>query len=325
MKWSKNLTQLQDALSILLPFREDVLPFLAQSGINISQIRFDPKPANLWFGILDFANRAGKIPSLVDALLAAYPDDPYLTAYKSNYIYDLGVDIKDVPWHNVIPDKQLEKILGKTSTLLPIHFLSDGIRAARCVVRILLPTSQGTRMGTGFLISDNLLVTNNHVLANEQEARDATIQFDYEEERPGHPKTSIPFKLHPQVVFRTSQPNDWTIVRINGDANNEFGYLTLRAEQLQHGDFVNIIQHPAGGYKQIGMYRNTVTYADDNVIQYLTDTEPGSSGSPVFTSNWEVVALHNSSGISREPAAADNRFRNQGINIQKVITALSAL
>ena len=321
MKWNKNLTQLQNALSLLLPFREDVLPFLAQAGISVSQIRFDSKPDNLWFGILDYANRAGKVNELVDALMVTFPGDPYLAAYKASYVYDLGVDIKTIPWRKTILDEQLEKILGKTSTLLPIHFLSEGIKAANCVVRIVLPTIQGTRLGTGFLIADNLLVTNNHVLSNEQEADNATIQFNYEETKPGHPKAITAFKLNPQVVFQTSEANDWTIVRIDGDANSKFGFLTLRAEQLQPGCFVNIIQHPAGGYKQIGLYRNTVTYADENVIQYLTDTKLGSSGSPVFNSDWEVVALHNSSGTAREFVTSGDRFRNQGINIQKVIEA----
>ncbi len=29
-------------------------------------------------------------------------------------------------------------------------------------------------------------------------------------------------------------------------------------------------------------------------VRYTTDTEPGSSGSPCFNQNWELVALHHS-------------------------------
>ena len=39
--------------------------------------------------------------------------------------------------------------------------------------------------------------------------------------------------------------------------------------------------------------RNNLVYrADYPTIQYFTDTEGGSSGSPVCTDDWRVVALH---------------------------------
>jgi len=322
MSWNKQLTQLNDALGLLLPFREDVLPYLAQAGIKASNIRFDPKPVNLWFSILDYAERNGQINALVDVLHAAFPTNSYLISYRDNAIYDLGVDIKDITWHGSMPKEQLEKILGKTSTLLPIHFLTDGIAAAQCVVRIVLPVAGGSRLGTGFLIDANLLVTNNHVLANVKEAADASIQFNYEEISPGHPKSITTFKLDPATFFLTSVADDWTIVKIVGEANARFGALKLRNSALSQGDYVNIIQHPGGGYKQIGLYRNVITYSDDRTVQYLTDTEPGSSGSPVFNSNWEVVALHNSSGTAKETIKDGNYLRNQGINIAMVMNAL---
>ena len=326
MSWNRHLTQLNDALSALLPFKEDVLPYLAQVGINPGQIRFDSKPANLWFSILEYSERNGVLDKLVNVLLAAFPNNPHLLAYCSKAMYDLGIDIKTVPWHEGLPDLQLEKILGHTSTLLPIHFLGDGLIVAKCVVRIVLPTTKGTRLGTGFLIENNLLVTNNHVLADETEAADATIEFEYEEIKPGYPKTVTTYSLDPENVFITSKQDDYTIVKITGDANNKFGVLKLSTEQLEKGTHVNIIQHPGGGYKQIGLYRNLVTYVDDNIVQYLTDTEPGSSGSPVFNSNWEVVALHNSSGTAKESVSSgDYLLRNQGINILKIVAAVKAL
>jgi len=325
MTWNKQLTQLSDALSVLLPFREDVLPYLAQVGINVGQIRFDPKPANLWFSIVDYANRNGYLDKLVNALLETFPNNPYLLAYPSQTIYDLGVDINIATWRENLSKSQLEKILGHTSTLLPIHFLDDGLLAAKCVVRIILPTAEGTRLGTGFLIDNNMVVTNNHVLADKTEAAGATIQFDYEEIKPGHPKAVTTFTLNPDSVFITSSLDDYTIVKIDGDANNQFGSLKLQARQLEKGSYVNIIQHPGGGYKQIGLYRNILTYADERTVQYLTDTEPGSSGSPVFNSNWEVVALHNSSGIAKEVISSGIYLRNQGINIKKIIDAIEGI
>jgi V8-like Glu-specific endopeptidase len=96
------------------------------------------------------------------------------------------------------------------------------------------------------------------------------------------------------------------------------------ARPPEEGDRVYIIQHPEGLPKQIGMHRNLVVHVDDRVVQYLTDTKGGSSGSPVFNDRWGVVALH-----SRwvEVPRADGRasmFRNQGVRIERVREGLAS-
>ncbi len=55
---------------------------------------------------------------------------------------------------------------------------------------------------------------------------------------------------------------------------------------------VNIIQHPGGQPKRVALRNNLVYTADDKDVRYFTDTRGGSSGSPVFTDDWRVVALH---------------------------------
>jgi V8-like Glu-specific endopeptidase len=85
--------------------------------------------------------------------------------------------------------------------------------------------------------------------------------------------------------------------------------------QLGLKSYVNIIQHPAGQSKVIALYHNVVAYVDDRRVQYLTDTLPGSSGSPVFDSQWRVVALHHSGGWLTEPGSKKAFFRNEGIHV----------
>ena len=57
-------------------------------------------------------------------------------------------------------------------------------------------------------------------------------------------------------------------------------------------------------------------------VQYLTDTLPGSSGSPVCNEFWEVVALHHY-GIAGD-VAKGILCKNQGIHINRVVEALTA-
>ena len=62
-----------------------------------------------------------------------------------------------------------------------------------------------------------------------------------------------------------------------------------------------IIQHPSGERKQLALRENQVVDVLDNFLHYRTDTSPGSSGSPVFNDQWEIVALHHS-GVPKKDA-----------------------
>jgi len=82
---------------------------------------------------------------------------------------------------------------------------------------------------------------------------------------------------------------------------------------------VNIIQHPAGRPKEISFQSNFVEYTGGNVVQYVTSTLNGSSGSPVFNDGWEVVALHHAGGNIPEPTTQKRYFRNEGILAEKIL------
>lgn len=324
MAWSKQLSQLRDALSTIIPYRDDTLPYLSDAGINWTQIALPNNPLTLWHNIITYADENGHLADLVKVLLESYPCNPYLVAYKENIHYSLGPDLATLGWKSPVEKESLEKITGATSTLLPISFLQNGILRARSVARILIPRAHGTEAGTGFLLNENILITNHHVISDPASAEIASVQFNYELPANGQTNTPVEFTLNPGNGFATSEQNDWTAVRISGNANGEFGAIALEPVNVSRNEFVNIIQHPGGQHKQIGMYHNLVTYADRNIIQYLTDTEPGSSGSPVFNSNWQVVALHHSGGMLREPGTSQNLLRNEGIHINRVIEGLKA-
>jgi len=101
--------------------------------------------------------------------------------------------------------------------------------------------------------------------------------------------------------------------------------LSMVDAGVKVNDYVNIIQHPGGLPKQIALYHNIVTFVGGARVQYLTDTLPGSSGSPVFDSRWRVVALHHSGGYLTEPGSDRKRvfFRNEGIHINAILRGLA--
>jgi hypothetical protein len=55
-----------------------------------------------------------------------------------------------------------------------------------------------------------------------------------------------------------------------------------------------------------------------DLVQYATDTEAGSSGSPVFDQQWQIVALHHRGGGLAGPDGK-KYFTNEGIAISSVL------
>ena len=69
------------------------------------------------------------------------------------------------------------------------------------------------------------------------------------------------------------------------------------------GDRAFIVQHPDGQQKRLGFVRNMITAVTDDRVQYLTDTQPGSSGAPVFDARRQA----DRAAPSRRHADAEDR------------------
>jgi|GEM_PF-2828161 len=192
-----------------------------------------------------------------------------------------------------------ESIQGSTNDFLSVGFLEQAIAVARTVARITF--QHGAASGSGFLISDRLLLTNNHVIPDSATARDLMAEFEYELDGNGTPKIPTRFEFDPALFFMTDSADDldYTIVgigrKISGPRTlQELGFCQLlpRADKHSLGEFVNVIQHPHGRLKQVVLRENQLVSRGDRVLHYVADTQEGSSGSPVCNDQWQVVALH---------------------------------
>ncbi len=323
MAWNEELTRLNEVLAGLYFMTRDSLRVVDNAGLPKAHIAFQDKAIDNWHQILLEADRRGKVADVIDAALQDYPDDPFLLQAKEGRLATVrGPDLdQDLDWQSDEPAASLEKIMGRQSTLLPISFLTRGMERARSVARIRLEKG----FGSGFVTQNNLLVTNHHVIADVTAARSAVVQMNVQKSPEGLDLQPVEFRLDPDAGFATSKADDWTVCRVDGDANADWGWIALEAAPIEVNGRVIIIQHPAGGPKQIAFYHNLVTYVDERVVQYLTDTLPGSSGSPVFDDQWRLVALHHSGGHIREPGTKKIVFRNEGIRIEKVIAGVAGM
>lgn len=218
----------------------------------------------------------------------------------------------------------IERIMGK-SDLFPISYLQVGTHCGNSVCRIQIRDTKGNLIGsgTGFLVSEHILMTNNHVIDCVQTALNSLAEFNYQDDEHFMPCPTYTYRLNPEKLFITDEHLDFTLIALRDNPSNEkypkdFGHLKLvpEAGKILEGEYVSIIQHPNGGPKSVTIRENKVSSIFDEFIHYLTDTEPGSSGSPVFNDQWVVVALHHS-GVP-DPDKKNSWIGNEGVRISAI-------
>lgn len=252
------------------------------------------------------------------------------------------------------------------SDMMPLRYLALGQLAARAVGRLHLNPGEGQGDGfaTGFLVAPNLLLTNKHVLRSTDWARAATLTLDAEDDIHGLPLTPRVFLLDPARVYASDDELDFCFVAVqpravDGTPLSAYGHLRLFPDtgKIVREEYATIIQHPNGRQKHIAARNNQIrvyVYDDDlsaeeraknHFMYYSTDTLRGSSGSPVLSDQWFVVALHRR-GVPKttaldgtqvvvrtngQPAAADDPeeviayVSNEGVRISRILERLGAI
>jgi endonuclease G len=189
-------------------------------------------------------------------------------------------------------------------------------------------------------------MTNHHVLENAEMAGASRIEFNFQDGPDGRLQSSVFINFDSSAFFVTDSALDFSIVALKGDLSRatRFGWNGLSSAEgkLIVGEFVTIIQHPSGERKQIALRENQVIDVLDDFVHYKTDTSPGSSGSPVYNDQWEIVALHHS-GVPKKDAKGNtlardgsvwtpamgednvNWIANEGVRISKILARIKSL
>jgi endonuclease G len=255
----------------------------------------------------------------------------------------------------VIAPEQLERIkAGHRTDMLPFAFLTRGAVVGRSVARLRVPRHDGGQpamydgepklyLGTGWLLTSDLLITNHHVLnaRDENESKPAAepdlcvqaektqVQFGYEAPD-SSPETVAVAGLEAWSAW--TGPLDYAIVRLRDKQDETRSPLRLCERPLMLPDDVedypalNIIQHPLGGPKMVAFRNNQVVQVTDVEIWYYTDTRRGASGAPVLDDAWQAVALHKrwtpTTGLTYQGKKA--AWVNVGTQIAAILADLKA-
>ncbi|MDZ4688920.1 MAG: trypsin-like peptidase domain-containing protein [Planctomycetaceae bacterium] len=185
--------------------------------------------------------------------------------------------------------------------------------------------------GTGFLIGPDLVLTNYHVMApvigKQVSAADVVCQFDYLEPVDG-PKLSAKklteVKLHaewdvdrqltsdfdedPDLGDPALSESDYALVRLAEETGNvpvggetldpqapPRSWIPVPAEvpALAGGNVVFLLQHPLGEPLQLTVGQVSQFNNAGTRVRYDANSRRGSSGSPCFDADLQLVALHN--------------------------------
>ena len=167
---------------------------------------------------------------------------------------------------------------------------------------------------TGFLVGPDLMLTNYHCLffnkyEVQRDLKDFMVTMEY---------YGADFQIPTEIsklsgvtkVLKSSKPLDYALLQLHKPFGNTYGWLKIDTGTPSRMDSLIIIQHPKFRSKEVVRRNSSITEVYADMIHYDTDTERGSSGSPIFIGNSNsVVAIHHHG----EPG-----FYNEGILMKQI-------
>lgn len=206
-------------------------------------------------------------------------------------------------WIGPADEVTLQGWLYAEAEFLEVALLQNAVNRARSVCRVEVPAIH--ERGTGVLIDDDLVLTNYHVLTSRPDdllanAHDTILRFGaFTAEKPGTSSaaTGQEIKLNAAAPVVEASPvgeYDFVLLRTDGSKAKDIVPAPFISQLPAANSAMHILQHPQGGPMMLALSKNGVTTVDagNGKIQYVTRAAGGSSGSPCFNEQWNLVALH---------------------------------
>jgi hypothetical protein len=316
------------ALAKAFPSAED-LDVLTQFklGVRLNQISEPNRHQTLVLRVVNWVEAHDKLfPDLIVGALNQNAENDDLQQVARDYGLDEGAGEFEA------------RILKEVSVSDVETWRAKMMRCERAVCRVEL---RGESNGTGFLIGKDQVITNHHVLdpvwSGDYTAAEVGVRFDFKLQKDGkRVQDGVEYSLVAGDSWyeATSEDRelDYVILRLakraaDGSISGQpgapiRGFLEPIAWQFNIGQPLFIIQHPDGSPLKFAAGSITADPAKPDRVAHNVTTERGSSGSPCFTSDWKVVALHhwgreNDHNRAVTFSAILNHLAQQGVQIRK--------
>ena len=282
--------------------------------------------------LIQWAEGSGKTDELIRCAHDGNPGNPKLHAFTQRYAAS--------------PQRQvttavLEKLTDSANRLKnPVLWRDQMARAEACVCRILVG---GRPMGSGFLAGPGLVITNHHVVSEAGGAA-IEVEFGYRIAADGsteagqrHAVSGPPLFERPHSAVDGKYPKpappapdelDVAVLPVAGapetvavDGRPRGAVAPAARPPLAAGELIAIIQHPMGERLQFAYDRVLELNANQTRVTYKVQTLPGSSGSPCFDADWNLIAIHHSGDPRTGMQLAEY---NEGIPIATIAQGLPA-
>ena len=289
------------------------------------------------FQVVDASQKQGFGGRLIEAIERERPDTPRIAGLRTT----LGLVVTKPSNAPVgLASSSLEKIVRERSTMRDFGAWLDGlVKIQRRVCRV-----EGKNYGTGFLVGDDLLLTNYHVVEPEVTGvalpSELGFRFDYSTAN-GADRQGVVVRAAKNWLVTSASYSaadlkinagvpaaselDFALIRLAepigaesaSNAARNFIPMSPKAPTVKEGDVVFIVQHPQGGPLALASGVVEKPVPGGLRIRYDANTEAGSSGSPVFDASLNLVSLHHAGDPNWQPSY------NQGIPIGLIAAAVA--
>jgi endonuclease G, mitochondrial len=303
--------QLRESLQSAFPGKPK-LKLLVREELNenLDEIVGDGPLTTIVGELIDFAEAEGRLVELVSAAIRRNPGNPKLRLFVESFGL-LPSETQQMPalpygpefeWRGPTEQIELQSFLRPKPEIWDVAFLRCGVDQAASVCRIELE-GQKKAIGTGVLVSSDLVLTNYHVLqagiADDPSNIDKfQLSFGRLTSTIGKEAVGQTFGLADNPIIRSSSTNelDYVLLRVEPAIreSNIIHPVIYNQTSPPKGSGIHVLQHPDGDSMKIVFGTNGITgvYRENGLVQYISQTSTGSSGSPCFNDDWQLVALH---------------------------------
>lgn len=320
--------ELLRVLTAAFPSVEELRRAVAFTGREkLDSLAQEREPQALALALIQRAESEGWTRELVTGAREALPRHPLLQRFVQRYLTSV---------QRSVPRAVLER-LGRGG--------ADGWRRRlaaieRQVCRV--EQAVGPALGTGFLISPDVVLTNFHVIENRL-LESLRVRFDHKvlpdraTVQPGtvyavkrclaHSPYSPADLMHPRPREATVNELDYAFLQVEGRPGEALvegqprGWLELpgEPEPFTPGSPALVVQHPPGQPMSVVVDEFLGVNPSRTRVAYRARTTPGSSGAPCFTRDLRLAALHHSGG----PRIPSTPGHNEGIPADTLRATLS--